>query len=114
MSLVGNFFIRLRSKLIGKDEFGNEYYLGDKKNYLGQQARYVIYSGISEGSKVPPRWHAWLHYGVDEVPDGDVQEEKYSWQKKHLPNLTGTKYAYKKKELKRQKVQKYSSWSPAK
>ena len=50
-----------------------------------------MYSGIVEASKIPPMWHAWLHYMTDEVPQ---QTRHYEWQKQHSPNLTGTSTAY--------------------
>ena len=53
-----------------------------------------MYVGESEASKVPPEWHAWLHYTTSEVPPpGGVK--RYPWMKDHLPNLTGTALAYR-------------------
>ena len=43
---------------------------------------------------MPPEWHAWLHHTVNDVPQ-DAGQFKYSWQKPHLPNLTGTPDAYR-------------------
>jgi NADH:ubiquinone oxidoreductase subunit len=47
-----------------------------------------------EASRVPPPWHAWLHYTVD-VPLSETNA--YAWQKPHLPNLTGTPAAHRPK-----------------
>ena len=51
----------------------------------------VIYNGLAEPSKIPPAWHSWLHYLVDQTPSSAMLT--YSWQKAHLPNLTATKMA---------------------
>lgn len=71
--------------LVGHDQFGNKYYT-DRKN----KRRWVLYKGIDEASKVPAEWHGWLHY-THERP---LVSNELSWQKHHLPNLTGTKYRY--------------------
>lgn len=88
MDLINKLTIRLFGQKIGSDEFGNEYYQGKKSN-----KRYVIYNGYAEPSKVPASWHGWLHYTHDEAPV-NINTHKYSWQKTHMPNLTGTKFAY--------------------
>lgn len=92
MSLIDKFFIKKCNKLVGTDCYGNSYYLSKEVDYLGKARRLVVYNGLDEPSKVPPLWHAWLHYLSDEIPDGS--HKPYSWQKEHLPNLTGTKHAY--------------------
>ena len=88
----------LRGVHVGTDEFGNRYYRlkNDKPQPLGsgrfsRERRWVIYKGEPEGSKVPPEWHAWLHHMYDEVPQ---PRPRYSWEKPHQPNLTGTPLAY--------------------
>ncbi|MBM3571801.1 MAG: NADH:ubiquinone oxidoreductase subunit NDUFA12, partial [Alphaproteobacteria bacterium] len=48
-----------------------------------------------EASKVPPEWHAWLHRTVDQVPPADAGRPHRTWQKEHVPNLTGTDLAYR-------------------
>ncbi len=91
MSIIDRFFTFLTSDKVGTDQFGNRYYLSRyKKDYLGNKSRYVVYNGAAEPSKVPPMWHAWLHHLSDKV----VESQNYSWQKAHIPNLTGTKLAY--------------------
>lgn len=92
MSIINKIFTFLTSTKVGTDQFGNSYYISRfKKDYLGNKARYVIYKGVAEPSKVPPMWHAWLHYLSDDI----VKKEKpYFWQQPHIPNLTGTKLAY--------------------
>jgi len=104
MQFISQLKIKLFSKLVGVDEFGNSYYQ-DKSN-----KRFVVYKGIAEPSKIPPHWHCWIHYSSDVVPS-KIDKHKYSWQKIHLPNLTGTKYAYSPKDFK-PRLQKYDSWKP--
>ena len=88
----------LRGVPVGSDQYGNRYYRlkGDKPSGRGggrfsRERRWVIYAGEPEGSKVPSEWHAWLHHTVNEVPG---ERRPYVWEKPHLPNLTGTPYAY--------------------
>ena len=103
---MNKIWIRLFCTMVGSDQFGNRYYI--KKDANGKERRYVYYSGIDEGSKVPPMWHAWLHYMSDEVPI-HVDNQYYSWQETHVPNLTGTKHAYVPKSY---EPEKGSFWTP--
>ncbi|HEX6956504.1 MAG TPA: NADH:ubiquinone oxidoreductase subunit NDUFA12 [Ferrovibrio sp.] len=89
MSLIGTkLYTWWKGKLVGKDQFGNRYF-----REKGGRKRWVIYNGVAEASKVPPEWHAWLHYTTDEAPLGGV--ERKPWQKEHVPNLSGTPFAYR-------------------
>jgi NADH:ubiquinone oxidoreductase subunit len=84
-------------------------------DYLGRKQRYVIYNGEAEPSKIPPTFHAWLHYLTNEIPPSDSCE--FSWQKDHIPNLTGTESAYNPmgKRHKRSKVSAdYQPFQPSK
>ena len=92
MSFIDKFLAKIWAKKIGKDDFGNEYYVSCFKNHLGRNKRLVIYNGLDLSSKVPPMWHAWLHYMTDEFPIGN--KKKFEWERDFEPNLTGTKYAY--------------------
>ena len=74
-------------KLIGTDEFGNKYYLNSKGK------RWVIYKNLIESSSIPAEWHLWIHYLTEKKPPNDIK--KFTWQKKHEENQTGTKNAYK-------------------
>lgn len=87
-------FTWLNGKLVGEDAFGNRYYV-HKKGALrdGREMRWVLYKGLAEASKVPPEWHRWLHHLTDAVPGAG--EHRFDWQRPHLPNLTGTRYAYR-------------------
>jgi NADH:ubiquinone oxidoreductase subunit len=64
----------LYGEVVGEDEFGNRYYRtknGKIDPTLGIERRWVIYSGITEASTVPPRWHGWMHHVVDVPPTED-------------------------------------------
>ena len=87
-------FTRFKGEFVGEDRYGNKYYTEKTPGKGRRQKRWVIYKGIDDGSKVPAEWHAWLHYTVDQ-PLSEKAEDRYDWQKDHLPNLTGTKHAYK-------------------
>lgn len=78
-----------KGELVGSDQFGNQYY----RHKDDPHRRWVLYKGEPEASKVPPEWHGWLHHSTDDVPAGEIARR--SWQKDHLPNLTGTPFAYK-------------------
>ena len=84
------FFTWRKGKLVGKDEQGNIYYISKD----GADRRWVIYNGYAEASRVPPDWHGWLHHTVD-VPPTDETYTPKSWQRPHIPNMTGTPYAYR-------------------
>ena len=106
MKKVSEFLIKLTSKKVGVDEFGNQYFLGKNNK------RFVIYNGIAESTKIPAMWHGWIHHSCDEIPS-DLK--KYSWQKIHLPNLTGTKNAYSPLNSPSSKTSStYNSWNPNK
>jgi NADH:ubiquinone oxidoreductase subunit len=95
MATLGtSLFTLFSGRLVGRDAFGNRYYeaRGRKKEGV-RRKRWVMYKGKAEPSKVPAHWHTWLHYTTDTVPAEGV-DKKYSWQKEHVPNLTGTKGRY--------------------
>ena len=96
MSLSTTLFTLFCGELVGTDEFGNKYYRNTKKRYErhGRERRWVVFKGSDEASKVPPEWHAWLHHTVKEPLTEQAAQAK-EWQKIHLPNMTGTKTAYR-------------------
>lgn len=107
MNIVNKVLIRLFCQKVGIDEFGNEYFT----NKCGK--RFVVYKGIAEPSKIPPYWHGWMHYTTSAPPKS--AEKIFFWQKKHLPNLTGTKYAYHPRNSSSASSNTsngYNSWSP--
>jgi NADH:ubiquinone oxidoreductase subunit len=77
-----------RGVRVGEDADGNVFY----RSRDGKR-RWVIYKGEAEASRVDPRWHGWLHHTWDAPPTEDPLPRK-SWEKPHLPNLTGTPAAY--------------------
>ena len=84
-----------RHRFVGSDELGNKYYEAktDRGSYdRGRKRRWVVYKGYADASKVTPDWHGWLRYTFDEPPTVEPFQVK-SWEKGHLPNLTGTIYA---------------------
>ena len=89
MTIATKLHTLFNGKLIGKDQFGNRYFEHKRLQVSGKKKRWVLYKGKAEPSKVPAAWHGWLHYTIDNIP-----EERYAWQKEHLPNLTGTTLAY--------------------
>lgn len=111
MSFLNSCFIRVLYKKVGEDDFGNKYYESYYKDKLGSNKRFVIYKGKAEPSKVPPLWHSWLHHLSDEIPN---YSRNFEWQKKHLPNLTGTKFSYdpKIKDDYKHKFNYYNRWQP--
>ena len=100
---------------LGHDEFGNKYYEQKKSQNNKKNKRMVDYKGINEASKVPAKYHGWLHHYSDDFPK--TNKTRHKWQKKHLPNLSGTKYAYEPKNINQgfensNKGREYTSWSP--
>lgn len=94
MTAIGTLLHTLfKGKFVGEDEFGNKYYELRRAPKKGRRTRWVVYKGMAEASKVPAQWHGWLHY-THEAPLSAEEAKRWPWQKSHLPNLTGTKYAY--------------------
>ena len=87
-TLNTRFYLWRKATPVGRDEFGNEYYVSKSGE------RYVQYAGEADASTVPPGWSGWLHRRVDVTPDesGYVARE---WELPHKPNLTGTAGAYR-------------------
>ena len=81
-------FTSRKGQIVGEDEQGNKFYqTADGKR------RWVIYNGVAEASRISPDWHGWLHHTYDEAPS-DAPLRRKSWEKEHVPNLTGTDAAY--------------------
>ena len=117
MNLINKIKIKLTCNKIGNDEFGNSYYESKSPSLNGKKKRCIIYRGQVEASKIPCRWHRWIHYTCDEAPI-NINTNKNSWQKTHLPNLSGTIYHHDPRNVEnklgnRKKVSAdYESWSP--
>ena len=86
---------QMRGELVGTDAEGNRYYQ-DKRTIAGRRRkRWVMYNGVAEASRVPPDWHGWLHYTTTNAPPPPAACRASTWQKEHVPNLTGTDLAYR-------------------
>jgi len=83
----------LAGKPAGRDQLGNRYFTGKPRRGYARERRWVLYAGEEDASRVPPEWHAWLHYTVDQPPAADRPARP--WLKEHQPNLTGTEAAYR-------------------
>jgi NADH:ubiquinone oxidoreductase subunit len=93
---------------VGEDIFGNRYYTSSRT----PQKRWVLYKGEAQASKVPAEWHGWLHHMMDSPPD---KINSKVWQKDHLPNLSGTPYAYHPKGAFGKRASAtgdYKAWTP--
>ncbi|MCP5432585.1 MAG: NADH:ubiquinone oxidoreductase subunit NDUFA12 [Alphaproteobacteria bacterium] len=90
---IGTWWTTLkRGREVGRDAQDNRYFEEKRSRKGERKRRWVIYAGLVEASRVPPEWHAWLHYMVDEVP---AEAKRAAWEKPHRPNLTGTAQAYR-------------------
>lgn len=102
----------LKGQKMGSDNFGSVYYQERfflPKPKTRKPRRWVVYKGIPQASKVPASWHGWLHYTTDQTPE-KLDRKAHSWEKPHLPNLTGTKKAYRPPMDVDAKV--YKAWKP--
>ncbi len=91
------FYTRRHGELVGRDEFGNEYYQtrgGAICPALGFVRRWVIYNGLAEASMTPPGWNGWLHHTVDTPPTQEDYRLR-EWERPHQGNQTGTPLAYR-------------------
>ena len=89
---------------VGKDSFGNKYYKNKKDE------RWVIYSNKVEATKITSEWYLWMHHTIDKIPE-DKDKQKFSWQKEHTENKTGTANSYKPTKIKKDDSQKkYQNW----
>ena len=89
-------------KLVGKDEYGNKYYT-NKNN-----ERWVVYSNHIEATKITSDWFLWMHHTINKAPEKN--NKKYSWQKKHLYNQTGTSNNFKPVKIIEKSTKKYETW----
>jgi NADH:ubiquinone oxidoreductase subunit len=92
MSIGTRLFTWLHGRRVGRDAAGNVYFEERRRGSRLRARRWVLYAGEPEASRVPPEWHAWLHYTT---PTPLTGQGRRSWQKPHLPNLTGTPGGYR-------------------
>ncbi|PVV02215.1 hypothetical protein BB560_003342 [Smittium megazygosporum] len=100
-------------KFVGKDEIGNKYYENPEERYV-RYRWYMPAFGVlkADSSQVPPGWSQWLHSVSDDTPETMKNTTPhYVWMPEtNVPNLTGTKGAFKTYSTRKPVV---SSWSPA-
>ena len=90
-------------KYVGSDDQGNRYYQNKKND------RWVIYANNIEATKITSDWYLWMHHTIDKIPDNKVS--KYTWQKKHLENQTGTSNSFKPVKISKKNIKKkYETW----
>ncbi len=87
-----------RGEFVGDDASGNRYFHEKKTPEVGRyhwerRRRWVIYANLADGSMVPPEWNAWLQHNADVAPTDAPAD--HTWEKPHVPNLTGTAAAYR-------------------
>jgi NADH:ubiquinone oxidoreductase subunit len=87
-TLGTRFYTWRKGTPVGTDAAGNRYYVDRRTD-----RRWVIYADVVEASNVPPGWNAWLHHTADEPPVDSYKP--WPWEKPHLPNMTGTRLAYR-------------------
>ena len=92
MNLGTRLFTLLRGHLVGTDAAGNNYYQERAIRPNGRARRWVAYNGEVEASRVPPEWHAWLHYTTDTPIPSSARR---AWSRPHIPNATGTPDGYR-------------------
>lgn len=96
---VGTLFtISKRGRFVGEDAFGNRYFAATsiRDGDAGRQRRWVVYNGYADASKVPAEWHGWLHHTFVDPPTVAPLKIQ-SWERPHLPNMTGTPFAWRPK-----------------
>jgi NADH:ubiquinone oxidoreductase subunit len=94
MAFLDTVFIRLTSRRVGQDRFGNTYWEAKaKRDVQGRPIRRVLFAGTPEASAVPPEWWGWIHHTTAAPLPEDAPRRP--WQKDHLPNLTGTPEAWR-------------------
>ena len=91
-------------KYVGKDKLGNKYYKNKKDE------RWVIYSNNIEATRITSDWYLWMHHTIDKIPN-QTEEKKFTWQKEHKENKTGTSEKYVPVKIKKNAIKKkYETW----
>jgi NADH:ubiquinone oxidoreductase subunit len=86
----------LYGEFVGEDVRGNRYYRtkgGKIDPYLGFERRWVIFNGYTDPTAIGD-WHGWMHHLTDTPPTQETVVPR-PWEKPHLPNMTGTAFAYR-------------------
>ena len=117
MHFISKLMIKLTAQKVGQDQFGNQYFETRTARRGQRKRRYVLYKGQVEASKVPSNWHGWIHH-TEQLPPPETGYAVHDWQQEHLPNLTGTKYAYRptghvlKGGRRNKSTGDYEAWTP--
>ena len=90
-------------KYKGNDYFGNKYF----QSKSGR--RWVIYNGEVDATKIPNEWYSWIHYLNNKI-ENTQDIKKYKWQKKNIPNRTGTSKAFHPNKDNKNEYKKYKTW----
>ena len=90
-------------KYKGNDYFGNKYF----QSKSGR--RWVIYNGEVDATKIPNEWYSWIHYLNNKI-ENTQNIKKYKWQKKNVPNRTGTSKAFHPNKDNKNEYKKYKTW----
>jgi NADH:ubiquinone oxidoreductase subunit len=116
MTTIGTrLFTLFNGRFVGQDDVGNRYYRERWASAGRRRRRWVVYKGEVDASRVPPEWHAWLHYTTD-APLPEPQ--RWPWQKPHLANATGTADGYRppghdyKGGVRAPATGDYEAWTP--
>ena len=95
---------------VARDDLGNVYYRN-----ADDSRRWVFYPGDNDASRVPPEWHGWLHFTIQQPPSL-VPLTRRAWEKAPKHNMTGSDEAFfRKGSLRRADVvpeSDYEAWSP--
>lgn len=102
---------------VGEDQWGNVYFESKKPDARGIKRRWVTYKGANDASRVPPEWQSWLYGQSEDVPDISLPPARV-WEKEPVPNLTGTRLAYRPPGsleaggIRAASTGDYEAWSP--
>ncbi len=109
-TLNTQFYTWRKGRKVGEDTQGNVFF-----ETRDGKRRWVMFNGEAEASRVDPDWHGWLHHTFKEPPSDTPLPHK-SWEKAHVPNLTGTPLAYAPDGSLRRKEpaerRDYEAWVP--
>lgn len=109
-----------KGERVGQDEFGNVYYRtrgGALDPALGFERRWVVYANYAEATMIPPGWYGWMHHQIDTPPERRGYAPHH-WERPHIPNMTGTRLAYRPSGSTLASGQRppatgdYEAWSP--
>lgn len=101
-------------KVVGRDFFGNTYYIRRGLFHGRGGVRKVKYvRGVRDAACIPPKWDLWLRGTIDEIPESC---EKASDGMAYYGNLSGSAFTNLPPghALKRQRTlyKSYQKWVP--